>query len=361
MKFCHLKKRVFLLKFNKSSSPRWVMYKNIFVLLFGIKKTTFAKKFKYKNNMEKRKTSKHKTSNLFNRYVWLVDTIYRRGKITYEEISDLWSRSTLNEDGEELPLRTFHNHRQAIEEMFDINIECDKRNNFTYYIENSEDMKRGGVRSWLLNTFTINRLINESHKMKHRILFEQIPSGQRFLTPIIEAMRDDLIIKITYQSFWNDSPRIYEIEPYCVKVFRQRWYVVAKSQFHNSVRTFSLDRIQNLQTTEKKFKLPKKFCPETFFKDAFGIIVDRDVETCEVQIKAFGNKRKYFQTLPLHHSQEELVISENESIFSYYLSPTFDFRQELLSHGDEITVLSPQWLREEIREIARKVVIDSEE
>ena len=96
--------------------------------------------------MQIRKNGKNNTPNLFNRYVWLVDTIYRREKITFEEISDLWSCSTLNDTGEDLPLRTFHYHRQAIEEMFYINIECDKRNGYVYYIENRDDMERGGVR-----------------------------------------------------------------------------------------------------------------------------------------------------------------------------------------------------------------------
>jgi hypothetical protein len=215
--------------------------------------------------MQERKSSKNNTSGLFNRYVWLVDTIYRRRQLSFEEISNLWSRSTLNETGEDLPLRTFHNHRQAIEEMFDIIIDCDKRNGYTYFIENRDDMKKGGVRSWLLNTFAVNNLINESHKLKHRILFEEVPSGQHYLTPIIEAMRDELMLEITYQSFWRDEPATFEIEPYCIKIFKQRWYVVAKNLYYDPIRIYSLDRIQNLQKKKKTFVFPEKFCPETFF------------------------------------------------------------------------------------------------
>jgi len=289
---------------------------------------------------------------LFNRYIWLVDTIYRTGKITFEEINDRWLRSYMSE-GKEIPLRTFHNHRIAIEELFDINIECDKRNGYVYYIENREDMERGGVRSWLLNTFAVNRLINESHKLKHRILFEQIPSGQRYLTPVIEAMRDELTLEMTYQSFWRDEPTTFEIEPYCVKIFKQRWYVVAKSLYYDAIRIYSLDRIHNLKVTESSFKLPKNFNPETFFENAFGIIIDERIEPCIVKIRAFGNKRKYLRTLPLHHSQEETEIVEDHSVFSYFISPTFDFKQEILSHGDEIEVLTPDWFRDEMIETVR--------
>jgi len=305
--------------------------------------------------MTEKRNSKNNTSTLFNRYVWLVDTIFRRGKITFEEISNLWSRSALNETGEDLPLRTFHNHRQAIEQMFDIIIDCDKRDGYTYFIENRDDMEKAGVRTWLLNTFAVNRLINESHKLKPRILFEQIPSGQRYLTPIIEAMRDELTMEMTYQSFWRDEPTTFEIEPYCVKVFKQRWYVVARSLYYDAIRIYSLDRIHHLRITETPFKLPKDFCPETYFDHAFGIIVDEGIQPCVVQLKVFGKQRRYLQTLPLHHSQQESEITDNDSVFSYYLSPTFDFRQELLSHGSNIEVLSPEWFREEMMETVRNM------
>lgn len=285
--------------------------------------------------------------NLFNRYIWLADTIYRAGKITFEEINKRWLRNDMSE-GKKIPLRTFHNHRIAIEETFDINIECDKGNN--YFIENKDDMEKGGVRSWLLNTFAVNNLINESHKLKRRILFEQIPSGQQYLTPIIEAMRDELTLEITYRNFWRDEPDTFVMEPYCIKIFKQRWYVIAKSSRHDNLRTYSLDRIQNLRITDTPFVLPKDFNAESYFENAFGIIIDETIAPCIVKIKVFGNKVKYLRTLPLHHSQEEIEIANDYSVFSYFISPTFDFIQEILSHGDEVEVLSPDWFRDEVAE-----------
>ena len=68
---------------------------------------------------------------LFNRYFLLVDTIYRANGITFEEINEKWTRSSMS-DGADLPLKTFHNHRKAIEEMFDIDIACDKRGGYIY-------------------------------------------------------------------------------------------------------------------------------------------------------------------------------------------------------------------------------------
>lgn len=294
-------------------------------------------------------SSKENASNLFNRYVWLVDTIYRIGKVTFEEINERWMASELNYSGNDLPLKTFHNHRKAIEQMFDINIECNRRAGYVYYIENADDMERGGVRSWLLNTFAVNNLINESHKLKHRILFEHIPSGQRFLPLIIEAMRDGKTMEMTYQSFWRDEAHTFDIEPYCVKVFKQRWYLVAKSLAYDYPRIYALDRIHSIQASEKKFILPVGFDAEAYFHDSFGIIVDEDVSAQTIEIKVLENQVKYFRALPLHLTQTEKEKHENYSIFEYYLCPTFDFRQELLSKGAEIEIISPQWFRNEIK------------
>lgn len=302
-----------------------------------------------------RSSSKSNTAILFNRYVWLVDTIYRAGRISFEEINAQWERSSLNDTGEELPLKTFHNHKNAIQQMFDINIECDRRAGYLYYIEHAEDMEQGGVRTWLLNIFAVNHLINESHHLKRRILFEEIPSGQRFLTQIIEAMRDNLTLELTYQSFWNDTASTFEVAPYCVKVFRQRWYVVACSLSDERLRVYALDRIQELRTTENAFALPGDFDPEAYFADSFGVTVDEDCSVERVRILVQGVQRQYLRTLPLHASQKEVETTEDSSVFEFHLRPTLDFQQELLTHAvnaeKDLEVLEPLWLREHMKSI----------
>lgn len=291
---------------------------------------------------------------LFNRYIWLVDTIYRTKKITFEEINERWLRTAMSE-GKEIPLRTFHNHRKAIEEMFDINIECNKHGGYYYYIENADDMENGGIRNWLLNTFAVNNLINESHNLKQRILLEDIPSGRQFLTQLIEAIRDNLVVKITYQSYRKNTPNTFEIEPYCVKIFKQRWYVVAHSPYYGRIMIYALDRIIDLRNTDKIFIYPVDFDPKNYFKFSFGIIVDEDYDVERIRIKVNHIQYPYFMALPLHHSQQEIEKTAEYIVFEYSLHPTFDFLQELLAHGNDLEVLSPPWLREEMTDITKKM------
>ena len=300
-----------------------------------------------------RKNNKERTSTLFNRYVWLVETILRAGRITFEEINDKWNRSRLNYSGDDIPLRTFHNHRQAIEEMFEINIECDKRNGYVYFIENAVDIHRSGMRSWMMSAFSVGNLLNESREMKDRILFENIPSGHQFLTSFLEAIRDNLTVEITYQSFEKDQPYTFPVEPYCLKVFRQRWYVLARTPHYEELRIYSLDRLHLVVVTNTPFHYPADFSPEVYFNHCFGIMHSGSEVPETVVVKVYGNQRRYFETLPLHHSQTLLEVQAEYVLFQYLLHPTYDFVQELLSHGNNVELLKPSWLREEIAEVVQ--------
>ena len=292
---------------------------------------------------------------LFSRYVWLLETIHRAGKITFEEINARWLRSELS-GGETRSLRTFHHHRDAIEELFDINIECIKRGGYCYYIEDTEELEKGCVRKWLLNSFAVDNLIVESRKLKSRILLEEVPSGKRYLIPLIEAMRDGMIVEVDYQSFRQQVPANFEIEPYCLKLFRQRWYVVARSPHYNRVMIYSLDRILDLEVSEKTFYYPEEFNPQSYFDACFGIVADDDIGIETVQLKVYAPQDKYFDALPLHHSQRTVEVTEGHTVYEYRIRPTYDFVQELLSHGADVEVLQPSLLRSRLGDIAKEMV-----
>ena len=293
--------------------------------------------------------SKHTSSSLlFNRYIWLLDTIYNSGDngITFEEINNKWLRNRMS-DNIDLPLKTFHNHKNAIPDLFGVDISC-KKGTYRYYIDCEEDIDQGGVRKWLLNTFAINNLINESHKMKQRIIFEEIPSGQKWLTTIIEAMRDGLKMEMTYHSFGKDTASTYPFEPYFVKVFKQRWYVIGKS---DKVRIHALDRIPNLVITEDKYEMPSDFIPEDYFQHCFGIIHDENIPPQTVKLKLSAWQANYLRALPIHSSQREVEVKDDYVVFEYFVKPTFDFRQEILSMGDTVEVIAPHSFREEMKKL----------
>ena len=284
--------------------------------------------------------------NYFDRYIWLIDTINRHGHISFKEISYLWAHSPINKLGENyLPERTFHNHREAILDTFGIEIKCDR--SLGYYIANSEDMEEDGIRRWLLESLSMNNLLNESRDMRDRIIFEEIPSSQRWLTAIVNAMRDNKTIEMTYQSFNRTEPATFEAHPWCLKLFKQRWYLLARSEAYKEPRIYALDRIRAVSETQNALKIPKKFKADEFFSHYFGIIVD-DCQPETIQLKVEASQVKYYKSLPLHSSQREISSTDEYTIFEYKLVPTFDFEQEVLSKGPWVEVLAPESFRDVI-------------
>lgn len=294
---------------------------------------------------------KQNSSILFNRYIWLIDLIYSAGYITREEIDRRWSRASLNFDHESMiPERTFHRYKDAIQEMFQIDIRYNKSRG--YYIENTEDIQRDELRQWLIGTFAVENLIGESSELRRRILLEDIPSGQRHLTPIIEAMRDGVKIRIMYQSFHSAEPSTFIFAPYCVRVFRQRWYVLGTSEKGKELRLYGLDRILNTERTTTPFVPPENFDAEAFFANGYGVTVDeRKPEIVRISVDAY--QANYLRSLPIHPSQEETERNNDYSVFQFFIVPTYEFIKELLSYGGTLEVLSPKWLRKEMKQEAR--------
>ena len=284
--------------------------------------------------------------NLLGKYVWLVETIYNAGRITFEEINQKWLDDDM--DNKEIPLRTFHKWRIAAEDMFGLIIDCERKGGYHYYIGNANEIEGGSLRSWLLSTISISNVLLDSQQLKDRILLEDIPSGVKYLPMIIEAMKSNRIICITYQSYWRQDSSTFDVHPYCVKLFKQRWYMVAFSPYYKKVLIYALDRIHDLQKQEEKFKMPEEFDPAEFFRPYYGVIAGTQTKVEKVKIKVSAGQANYLRSLRLHATQEEEQRNDEYSIFTYQLCPEYDFIIELLSKGEDAEVLEPQWLREEM-------------
>ena len=294
------------------------------------------------------------SKNLINKYVWLVETIYNAKKITLKEINRKWTQTELSE-GEEIPRRTFINWKNAVEDMFGLEIMCDKSDGDRYYIESREELEKGGFQRWLLNTMSVNNTLLENKSLSDRILLENIPSGQDFLATVLEAMKKSKLLETTYKGFWSEHEHTFPVAPYCVKLYRQRWYLVGNSVNEDIIRIYALDRVLEANLTDEAFKYPKKFNPEIYFKDCFGIIHDEDCPLETVKLKVSYNQANYLRSLPMHPSQKELVHTGEYSIFSVDVRPTFDFQQELLWNGDALEVLEPLWLRKEMAGMVKRM------
>ncbi len=286
---------------------------------------------------------------VLSKYIWLAELINRKPYIKFHDINNAWLKSSLNDDKSSLPIRTFHNHREEIRNILRINIACHKASN-SYYIE-SDNNESTATKRWLINSISLDNLVTESQDIRDRIELEEVRDDNKFLFPIAYAMKDDHELEMTYQSFWNKEPYTTSLQPYFLKLFNQRWYVIGKTERHpEELRTYALDRISNLSTTEKVFRFPEDFSANDHYRNFFGIFHTNEKPE-KVIIKATLNQQSFLRSLPLHSSQTEIETHKDYSLFEYWIVPTYDFVQELLSKADTIEVLQPESLRNEIKRL----------
>ncbi|MDE6224802.1 MAG: WYL domain-containing protein [Muribaculaceae bacterium] len=287
--------------------------------------------------------------NQLQKYTWLIDTIRSAGKISHKELSDRWERDKDLSDYKPLPRATFNRWRESIEEQFHVKIECQKGGGYLYYIANPEDIDENKLKKWMLDSFSVGNAISSSFSLKGRILVDEIPSGHEHLTTILEAMKRNNVIYITYHPFSKDHTSTFPIKPYCVKLFENRWYVLAYSDYYQNLRIYGLDRIENIETTNECFKIPKDFNAEDYFSTAFGIVIGHDLKAQRIVIRAYENHIPYLKSLPLHHSQRLIEDCGEYADFEMYLAPTYDFIMKLLHTGAMIEVLKPASLRKTMK------------
>ena len=288
-----------------------------------------------------------------------MDTIYQAGSegITLSEISKKWEKNERLSGGEEYPRRTFMNHKKDIWDIFGIEIGCHKFSNSYYIVDHKDISDSSGFQRWMFETLAVNNHINESAQLRDRILLEDNPSGGEFLSTILEAMRDGKMITFDYRPFWFDGDNYssyYHVEPYALKVFKRRWYLLAKYG-DSPLKIYALDRFLNIDIEFEDFTMPQDFNANTYFSTCFGAyIIEKDPQV--IKLKVDKEQSDYLRSLPLHHSQKEIERTDEYVIFSYYLCCTIDFKQEILAMGDKMEVLEPASLRSEIEQIGKEIV-----
>ncbi|MCM1168504.1 MAG: WYL domain-containing protein [Bacteroides sp.] len=277
----------------------------------------------------------------------MLETLQSRGPLTLNQLRELWMRSSVNENGNDLPARTFANHLKAILDIFGIEIVCNRRNN-TYSIANEEDMDGQEIRTWMLDALSLNSLLNESAGIKHRILFENVPSSHQFLTHILQAIRNNQKILVQYQGYGMEQKRNFALEPYFLREFKRRWYLYGHKDYDkdHTPHTYALDRMQKVNILPDTFKMPAGLDAKSWFEPIYGVRKYDDMKSRKVLLKVYGRQVAYFRSLPLHSSQEEVETHKDYSIFAYNLTTDYDFKQDLLSLGEKVEVLEPLDLRE---------------
>lgn len=295
---------------------------------------------------------------LFKEYVWLVNTIKRARRITFAEIQEKWLDTEMS-GGVEFARSTFNRHKDAIQDIFGIYIDCDRKGGYKYFIGNDHVLREDSVQNWMISTLTVNNIVGESLSVQDRIVLEQIPCDD-FLQVLIDAMKKKVRVAVKYRRYGADNITKVDFEPYCLKLFNQRWYVLA--HFHRDATkekterdyfgVYSFDRIQDVTLTDVRFEVREDFDAQKFFGECFGVVVGDGTLAERIVLRAYGQQRYYLHDLPLHHSQKAIGQGDDYTDFEYYIRPTYDFCGHILGYADAVKVISPQSLADRITQMA---------
>jgi predicted DNA-binding transcriptional regulator YafY len=209
----------------------------------------------------------------------------------------------------------------------------------------------------MLEAFNTFNLLNLADNLSNYIQFEnRNASGSAYFYGLLHAVKNHLIIKIKYLKYEMDEISNRELEPYLLKEFKNRWYIIATDKKDNITKTFALDRIQDLEITRRKFELTSNFSHFELFQNCFGIISPNDGQPEEIVLSFEPHQGKYIKSCPIHISQEVVVNNNAETRIKLHLYVTHDLVMELLSYGETMKVIKPKRLIKIIRESARKTL-----
>ena len=293
-----------------------------------------------------------KASTLFKQYAWLVDTIRRAGRIKLSDINERWMRTDMSE-GHPFSRATFRRHRNEVEEMFGIDIKCDNENR--YYIDDTSLMSSDSVTRWMLSTLAVSNIVSEARGLHDRILLESIPTEGDHLQQAVESMQNGHRIIIQYRRYGSGEPKQWIVEPYCIKLFRRRWYLLGRFE-NGGFIVLSFDRVLQMQTTDETFTIDKHFDVQAYFADYFGVMTDSRTPLQRIVLRAYGNERYALRDLPLHSSQKVIAEGPDYVDFEVRLRPTSDFLAHILSRGRWLKVISPDDIAQKIKDLLQEAL-----
>ncbi|MBL7111140.1 MAG: WYL domain-containing protein [Bacteroidales bacterium] len=212
-----------------------------------------------------------------------------------------------------------------------------------------------GAARKIMDAVNVQRLMNEEAEYDF-VQFEKVPyvGGSEFLQLIIDAIRNKIVLQISYKAFYSDQPKEVLVHPYLLKEYKHRWYLIGLNDELKELRTYALDRIQELVVKGKEY-IDRNFDPKDYFKNTIGVIAPPG-DPPEIIFSVRKPQAQYLVTLPLHESQEIIEEKKDEVIFRVKVHPTYELLTDLIAFRDELKVLEPEGLKEQFTESVRKTL-----
>jgi predicted DNA-binding transcriptional regulator YafY len=202
----------------------------------------------------------------------------------------------------------------------------------------------------LLESFQVSNALNLHPDFSHYIFFEsRKPTGIDHFYDLFFAIRNKRVVAFEHYNYKNKLMTSRKVHPLALKESKDRWYLIAIDTKDKVLKSFGLDRINYLDVSKTKFREKYKYNFREYFKNAFGVMNLTEQKPQKITLKCTRHQGEYIKSFPLHQSQKETKETPEDIYFEFFLHPTYDFMQEILSYGKEVRVLEPKSLVDNIR------------
>lgn len=178
-----------------------------------------------------------------------------------------------------------------------------------------------------------------------------IDTGVRWLQIIYQAIVDKTTLKISYKPY-GQQIKIRTVSPYLLKEYRNKWYMVAHAKEilrDEKTNLFKLFRIEAIEKAVEPYVEHDGFNAVNYFKHSLGIFHSHALQPQLIRLLFNREIAPLVLESPLHPSMKVLRDDENGLEVTLYIYDTVELKNLILSYGAQCKVLSPEPLREQIR------------
>lgn len=288
------------------------------------------------------------------RYLLIINYL-KRGKATWNDIlNHLETQSEIADYNYVISQRTFQRDISEIRTLWNYDIQNNKSTGY-YFI--AEDEEQNNENTHLLDSFNLFNALSLTNNYSDYIQFEnRTPKGTEHIYGLLHSIKNKFITEIQYHKFYESKAETVIVNPYLIKQFKGRWYLLCLKTEINEIRTYALDRILSLDIKKKKFTVSKDLDLVNYFKNCFGIITPDNTRPEKIVFSFNNEQANYIKNYPLHESQRIIKVSSDKTTFEISVYVTYDLIMELLSYGEEIEIISPKSLVKQIIAIQKNIL-----
>lgn len=290
-----------------------------------------------------------------NKCIFIIDLLDRKGPMTRKEINDEIRKAFPSEA--DLPRSTWNRYLETIANSTPYRIVYDNAKK-AYKLHKRAKGKESNdaLKNYLMASYNVMESAPLLMKHSNIIYNADVVAGTAAINIILKAIDEHRGLTFTYTSFVNNTTKTRNFIPYFLSTWEGRWYLVAEAETHpGSLYMYALDRMSDIKLSFEKVKRSVKITAEEYFRYSYGIQHSTEEDAIDIVIRVFGTEVKYVRSKKIHPSQKEINSCEKYADFRLHLAPCYNFYQQLMWHRENLVVLEPESVKNEIKDILEKM------